>query len=138
MPQVTFNNTGGGVGVGATSRVDINSAAAGTVNRFLLLNHSGSAISVVIGFAARTTGNVYDTAGNLVVTGSSGASGISAPAFTLDADQTVVVDIVQDTGIGTNVQINSAQTVHGLSAKPGTGHTDARDDITPRLIFAEA
>jgi len=116
MPSLTsFDNSGQ-----ATNATNV-TAGASTTTQYVLVNHTGSTMTLHVNSGTSLTVNVVRSAGHI------SDAVANEGNFVVGADESVILRVV-NTGTAAPWRIGQANTHHGLAAKPGTGHTGLSDE----------
>lgn len=123
MPSTT--TTGG---TSASPAIANFTATAATT--YVMTNHSGSVLDLVIGVNSGLTGNTY------IVNAAGVRTNLSSDNFDyrLNADESVFL-VTGGAAANNTWNVISVNTNHGGTIKPGVGHTDAYDDVTAGLYI---
>ena len=124
MPSYDFDNDGKFTnGTNETIAANIDEVT------YVIYNYSGSAVDLSIELAATlTTRNLVRASGRTTEIAT------LLDSFKMDADEVALIVLGKAANTGSVTwRISEGETVHGLSAKRGTGHTDAYTEIAPMI-----
>ena len=128
MPSYSFDNDGK-----FTNGTNVTIAANLDEVTYVIYNYSGSAVDLSIELATTlTTRNLVRSSGKTEVLA------VSLDSFKMDADEVALIDLGKAGTTGAVTwRISEGETVHGLSAKSGTGHTSSYTEIAPMIYVAQ-
>ena len=128
MPSITTTDFDGD-GRATRGSGDNQQIAASVTRNYLVYNHSGSPVvcfinssNVLFAHIVRHGGHISETVPN-------------EGEFSINADETIILQMENTSNANQLWRIGAARTEHGLSLKPGTGHTAIASQQPPGIYY---